>query len=147
MQCLGVLWKCTLVAKGARCETLNDRFAGMWSYGRGPSAAKFDRLSAVKTTARSASLSPSYMREHTVQDDDLVRRVDVQALAERERLWAVVERRVRRRVVHGDRRVRQPRDELLDITDALHARDGRAEGGVVPEEQVETTKGVSDPTP
>ena len=42
-------WKCTFVAKGAKCETLNDLCSGMWSAGREPSAAKFVRFKAVRT--------------------------------------------------------------------------------------------------
>ena len=63
-----------------------------------------------------------------------MRRVHIQAVVERERHRVVVQGRVRGRVVRRDGRVREPRDELLDVADALHARDGRAEGRVVPEE-------------
>ena len=61
-----------------------------------------------------------------------MRRVHIQAVVERERHRVVVQGRVRARVVRRDGRVREPRDELLDVADALHARDGGAEGGVVP---------------
>lgn len=73
----------------------------------------------------------------TVEDDDVVRGVDVQALAERERPRVVGERRVRGRVVQRDGRVREPRDELLHVPDAERTRDGRAERGVVPEVEVD----------
>jgi hypothetical protein len=38
-----------LVANGARLATLNDRFGGIWSAGRGPDAARVDRFNAVIT--------------------------------------------------------------------------------------------------
>ena len=61
-----------------------------------------------------------------------MRRVHIQAVVQRERHRVVVQGRVRGRVVRRDGRVREPRDELLDVADALHARYGGAEGGVVP---------------
>lgn len=64
-----------------------------------------------------------------------MRRVDVEALPERERDGVVVERRVGRGVVHGDRGVGEACNELLDPADALHARDGGAEGGAIPVRQ------------
>jgi hypothetical protein len=42
-------WNWTLVANGARSDTLNDRCAGMWSAGSGPDAASVVRFSAVRT--------------------------------------------------------------------------------------------------
>lgn len=68
----------------------------------------------------------------TIEYDDLVRRVYVETLAEWECDRVVVERRVRRRVVCRDGCLCEPRDELLDVPDALHTRDRRAEGRVVP---------------
>ena len=76
----------------------------------------------------SAQTKPSL----TIKHDHLMRRVHIQAVVERERHRVVVQGRVRARVVRRDGRVREPRDELLDVADALHARDGGAEGGVVP---------------
>lgn len=45
-------WNWILVAKGASCEEMKERLVGMWSEGRGPSAAKFDRFRAVMTVGR-----------------------------------------------------------------------------------------------
>ena len=67
-----------------------------------------------------------------MEDDDLVRRVHVKALPEREHDGAVVERRVGGRVVRRDRRVREPRHELLHVADPQRAAEREAEGRVVP---------------
>ena len=37
------------VANGANWEAMKERLAGMWSEGRGPFAAKFERFRAVMT--------------------------------------------------------------------------------------------------
>jgi hypothetical protein len=60
-------------------------------------------------------------REH-LGDDDLVRRVGVEALVERERDGVIVERRVRARPVLRDRRVREPREQLHGVPCTLRAR-------------------------
>ena len=52
---MGLRWNCMLLAKGARCEVLKARCFGRRSDGRGPSAAKLDRLSAVMTTTDNVS--------------------------------------------------------------------------------------------
>lgn len=69
-----------------------------------------------------------------------MRRVDIQALVEREHCGVVVERRVRARVVRGERRVREPRDELAHPPGPLHARDRRAERGDVPEVEIDANR-------
>ena len=53
----GVRWKCTFVANGARCDTLNVRCFGMWVAGSGPSAARVVKFSAVKTIPLSAIIA------------------------------------------------------------------------------------------
>lgn len=91
-------------------------------------------------TARTSEQFSKQNEVHTIENDNLVRRIHVQALAERERDRVIIQRRVRRAVVRRDRRVRKPRDELLDPAEALHACDGRAERGIVPEVQVEPAR-------
>lgn len=63
----------------------------------------------------------------TVQNDDFVRGIDIEAVVERECHLVVVKRRVRGRVVCFDGRMRQTRDHLLDVADSLHPSDRRAE--------------------
>ena len=72
----------------------------------------------------------------TVEHDHLMRGVDVEALAKRERGLVVIQGRVRGRIVDGDGRVREAGNELLDVSNSLHASNGRAERRPVPEEKV-----------
>ena len=75
-------------------------------------------------------------REH-IDNDDLVRRVDVQVLVERERDRVVVERRVRARPVFFNGCVREPREELEDVPGPQRACSRRARAVTVVEVQVE----------
>lgn len=70
-------------------------------------------------------------------------RIHVEALTEREGGRVVVERPVRRRIVHGNRGVGQTSDELLHVANALHSSYRRTEGRVVPEVQIQPTEFVS----
>lgn len=104
-----VRWNWTLVAKGARCAVRNARLCGMWVAGSGPSFAKLVKFSAVSTVPTHSCQLLAVSRSvegRTVEHNDLVRRVDVQTLPERKRAWVVRERRVRRRVVRADGRMR-----------------------------------------
>ena len=62
-----------------------------------------------------------------------MRRINIKPMIQRERRRIIIQRRIRTRIMHGDRRVRQARDEFLDPAYTLYARDGRAVGRVVPE--------------
>jgi hypothetical protein len=68
----------------------------------------------------------------TIENDDLVRRIDVEALSERKRDWVVVQRRVSRRVVRQDGGVRESCHELLHVPDALRPCKREAEARIVP---------------
>lgn len=57
----------------------------------------------------------------TVENDSVVRRIDVEALSERERHRVIVERGVGRGIVHRDWRLRESCEEFLDVPDALCA--------------------------
>ena len=69
----------------------------------------------------------------TVEDDHLVRRVDIQDVVERKSEIVSVQGRVGACIVRLDRRVGESGNKLLDVTNALHAADRRTEGRVVPE--------------
>lgn len=69
----------------------------------------------------------------TIENDDFVRRVDIQDVVERPSTFVGVQGGVGARVVRLDRGVGESGNKLLDITHALYTGDGRAEGGVVPE--------------
>lgn len=104
-----VRWNWTLVAKGARCAVRNARLCGMWVAGSGPSFAKLVKFSAVSTVPTHSCQLNAVSRSvegRTVEHDNLVRRVNVQTLPERKRALVVRERRVRRRVVRADGRMR-----------------------------------------
>lgn len=124
-----------LVAKGASSDTLNDRSAGIWSAGSGPDAAKLERLRAVITRRESShlfSVQNIVQQIRTIQNDNFVSRVNVEALIQRECYWIVIQRSIRRRIVGLDGRVCQSGEELLYVSDPLCARDRGAKGGVVP---------------
>ena len=72
----------------------------------------------------------------TVEHDYLVRGIDVEALTKRERGLVVIQGRVRGRIVDGDGRVGEAGNELLDVSNPLHASNGGAERRPVPEEKV-----------
>lgn len=94
-------WNWTLVANGARSDTLNDRFAGMWSAGSGPDAVSVVRFSAVRTVHalnERAGLSGRTTR-HTVEHDDFMRRINVQDVVKRPNMVVGVQGGVRTRVV------------------------------------------------
>lgn len=74
----------------------------------------------------------------TIENDNFVGSVNVQALTKRERHRVVVQGRVSRRVVDGNGGMGQTSDKFLDVADTLYASDWRAEGRVIPEEEVET---------
>jgi hypothetical protein len=90
------------VPKGASWLTTKLLSFGMWSAGSGPPAASVLRLSAV-STARTSALpnedGKGDLSERTVEHDDLVRRVNVERVIERERARVVREGRVCARVV------------------------------------------------
>lgn len=96
-----VRWNWTFEANGANLLTTNDRSSGISVYGSGPPTARVERLSAVSTTRRShAQFEEQNEEKRTIQDNNLVSRVDVQAPAvKRERNWVIVQRRVRAGVV------------------------------------------------
>ena len=66
-------------------------------------------------------------RGDDVKEDSVVCGVDVEALVERERLGVVVERRVGGGVMGRYGGMSETSEQLLDITDALRARDGASE--------------------
>ena len=108
-------------AKGAMEWTKYVWFAGIWSVGSGPFSAMDVKFIATMTDDENGiSLATSSSSERakvcdkrlTGRDDRVVRRVDEDALVEREGDGAVVERCVRGRVVDGDGRLREARDEL-----------------------------------
>lgn len=74
-----------LVAKGAISETLKVWLTGMWSYGRGPDAAKLVRLSAVITIhyyiRTRASTQCLKKNKCTIQYNDFVGRVNIETLS------------------------------------------------------------------
>ena len=72
----------------------------------------------------------------TVQNNDLVSGVNVEALAKREGRGVVIQGGIRGRVVNGNGRVRETCDKLLNIAYALDSAEWRAEGRTVPEVQV-----------
>lgn len=86
-----------------------------------------------RTTSREAC---QVERRDDIQHYNLMRRVDIQALVEREHARVVVKRPVRARIVRCDWRVREARYELLNISQALNSCNGRAESVVVPEIEV-----------
>jgi hypothetical protein len=73
----------------------------------------------------------------TIENDNLVRRIDVEALSEGKRNWIFVQRRVRGRVVRRDRGVREPCHEFLHISDALRPCKWEAEARIVPGKTVD----------
>jgi hypothetical protein len=79
-------------------------------------------------------------RRPTVEDDDFVRRVDVQDVVERPRAVVAVQGRVRTRVVRLDRRVGESGNKLLDVTHALHAGDRRTKGVFIPENEIHAVR-------
>jgi hypothetical protein len=121
-----VLWNCMLVAKGASSADRNERLGGIWSHGKGPEAAKLVKFRAVITVWPSYKL-PAHIRMYsetlTIENNNLVGRVNIQGIAKGEG-DGVVESRVRRRVVFRDRRVGQARNELLNPADTLHSTHG-----------------------
>lgn len=129
-----VRWNWTFVANGASCDTLKVRCFGMWSAGSGPCAARVDRLSAVSTGHDMCHFQLLALQDmiQTVENDDLVRRIDVEALSEWKRDWIVVQRRVGGRVVRQDGGVREPCHEFLHIPDALRPPKRKAEARIVP---------------
>lgn len=61
------------------------------------------------------------VNERTVEHDDLMRRVDIEIVIERERDRIVIEGGIGGGVVGGNRRLSKTGDHLLDIAYALHA--------------------------
>ncbi len=92
-----VRWNWMLVAKGARCEALNARCSGMRSAGRGPPSAKLVRFNAVMTSCKEVGQYKCIVewRRLTVENDDFMCSVDVEALAQRKRRRVVIQRGVR----------------------------------------------------
>jgi len=77
-----------------------------------------------------------YNRKHTIQNNDLMRCIDIQALIEWERDRVIIQRRVGRRVVYSDRGMCKSRDKLLYVANTLRAGNGRAKCGTIPELEV-----------
>jgi len=83
---------------------MKDLFFGMWSYGRGPLAARVERLSAVKTGYDCQwalkGLAGKVGGRFTVDNDDFVGGIDIQGTpVQRESDRIVIQRRVSGRVV------------------------------------------------
>lgn len=123
------------MAKGAKCDTLKERSRGMWSYGSGPSAAKLVKFKAVKTEREILNLGFSVReKQRTVQHNNFMRGIDVEALSERECRGIIVEGGIGGRVVDSNWCVRQTSDHLLNVADTLYSSNWRTKGGVIPEE-------------
>ena len=62
----------------------------------------------------------------TFEDDDFVHHVNVQEVIEGPRAIVSIQGRIRTRVVRLDRHGSESRNEVLNVTRALHVSDGRA---------------------
>lgn len=83
-------------------------------------------------------------RSEHIDNDDLVRRIDIKVLVKRERDRVIVEGRIRARPVFLDGCVREPCEKLDDVPSAQSARSRRTRAVAVVEVEV---KGVFEALP
>jgi len=88
--------------------------------------------------------SSQIKRSEHIDNDDLVRRIDIEVLVERERDRVVVEGRIRARPVFLNGRLGEPREKLGDVPGTQGARSRRTGAVAVVEVEV---KGVLEALP
>ena len=124
-----VRWNWILVANGASCEATNFRFGGIWSAGKGPSAAKLDRLRAVMTIPIYRRLWSTTQDHNTVgirtmKNNHFVRGINIQTMSKRECNVTIIEGGICGGVVGRDARFGKTGYQLSYVTYTQNSRYG-----------------------